>query len=72
MEIKISPEVKEALKCKAYSDEEVRGCAKNFLKVVLERPEFAISTLNDLMVDCPVGCNPYWKPNFQAKKGESP
>ena len=63
MEIKISPEVKEALKCKAYSDEEVRGCAKNFLKVVLERPEFAISTLNDFLTEagCEVGCNPYWK-----------
>lgn len=48
---------------KVYTQDEIKGSAKGFLKIVLAHPEQAISILNDLMMqeECPVGANPFWR-----------
>jgi len=50
------------------SDDEVKGRCKQFALLVKQRPEFYLTTLNEFLADCPVGCNPFWK-NINSLEG---
>lgn len=54
------------------SDDEIKGRCKQFAQLVRQRPEFFLTTLNDFLVDCDVGCNPYYKNVSVSERRKEP